>query len=49
MTDVEIYYEAIRKKWSHPSKPWHELHPQQQIMVVQSINLLLMVLNDTLQ
>jgi hypothetical protein len=44
MSDVEKYYEAVRKKWPTPTKPWAQLSVEQQQMVVHSINLLLHVL-----
>jgi hypothetical protein len=46
MTDVERYWEAIRAKWPQPTKPWHELHPMHQQMIMQSINQLLGVLHE---
>lgn len=45
MSEVEQYYEAARKKWPNPTRPWSKLNGQEQMMVVQSINLLLGVLN----
>jgi hypothetical protein len=44
MSDVEKYYEAIRKKWHSPTKPWAEISLEQQQMVIHSINMLLHVL-----
>jgi hypothetical protein len=44
MSDVEKYYESIRKKWQSPTKPWVELSLEQQQMVIHSINMLLHVL-----
>jgi hypothetical protein len=44
MSDVEKYYEAIRKKWPRPTKPWAELSVEQQQMLVYSINLLIQAL-----
>lgn len=44
MSYVEKYYEAIRIKYGSTRK-WSELHPQEQMMIVQSINILLDVLN----
>jgi len=29
MNEVQQFYEAIRKKWPKPTKPWEELHPQE--------------------
>jgi hypothetical protein len=42
--DVVDFYEAIRKKWPNPTRPWNELHPQEQMMLVQAINMILQVL-----
>lgn len=44
MSDVEKFYEAIRSKYGSTRK-WNELHPQEQMMVVQACNMLLDVLN----
>jgi len=44
MSDVEQFYEAIRKKWPQPSRPWNELHPQEQMILIQAINMILQVL-----
>lgn len=44
MSDVEKYYEAIRIKYGSTRK-FSELHPQDQYAIVQSINILLDVLN----
>lgn len=49
MSEVEIYWKQICDKVG-VNKPWSTLHPQEQMMIVQSINLLLQVLhrkNDT--
>ena len=45
MSDVEKYYEAIRIKYGSTRK-WNELHPQEQMLVLQSVNMLLQVLNN---
>ena len=44
MSDVEKYYEAIRKKWPTPTKPWEQLNAEQQHLVTLSINMMLHVL-----
>jgi len=44
MNEVQQFYEAIRKKWPVPTKPWEELHPQEQMMLIQAINIILQVL-----
>lgn len=46
MSDVEKYYEAIRKKWPTPTKPWEQLGVNEQLLVMQSINMLLQVLQQ---
>lgn len=46
MSDVERYWEAMRKKWSHPLPSYHQLDPIEQAMLIQSINTLLQVLNN---
>jgi len=44
MSDVELYYATMRKHFPQ-SRPWHELHPQEQMMLVQAINMTLQVLH----
>jgi len=46
MSDVEQYWEAIRKKWPAPTPSYHQLYPMEQMMLVQSINILLQILNN---
>lgn len=46
MSEVEQYWEALRKKWSHPTPSYNELDPMEQMMLVQSINILLQILNN---
>lgn len=43
-SDVEKFYEAIRAKYGN-SRSWNELHPQEQITIVQICNALLDILN----
>ena len=45
MSDVEKYWEAVRIKFGSTRK-WSELHPQEQMLVLQSVNMLLQVLNN---
>lgn len=45
MSDVEKYWNNIAVKASDPRR-WSDLAPQEQQMVIQSINLMLMVLNN---
>ncbi len=44
MSDVEKYWDAIRAKWPTPQPSWHELAPQKQIMIIQSLNMLIAVM-----
>ena len=44
MSDVEKYYKEMQKHFPN-SRPWHELHPQEQMMIVQAINMTLQVLS----
>ena len=46
MSDVEKYWEAIIAKWPSPVVAWHHLGPQDQMMVLQSINILINILNN---
>ena len=41
MSDVEKYWDAIRAKWPTPQPEWSKLDPQRQMMIIQSINLLI--------
>lgn len=44
--DVVDYWNAIRNKWPHKLPEFQELHPMHQMQVVQSINILLSVINQ---
>ena len=46
MSDVEKYWEAVRGKWPSPLPAFNQLSMQEQMMVIQSINILLQVLNN---
>jgi hypothetical protein len=46
MSEVEEYWKAIAKKWPHPLPSYHQLDPMEQMMLVQSINILLQILNN---
>ena len=46
MSDVEQYWEAIRKKWKTPLPEWKDLGMQRQQMVIHSINIMLQVLYE---
>jgi hypothetical protein len=43
MSDIEIYWQRIAKAWGD-NRSWNQLHPQEQIFVIQSVNMLLQVL-----
>lgn len=43
--NVEQYWQAISAK-AGDNRTWHQLPPQHQQMIVQSVNMLLMVLTD---
>lgn len=45
MSDVEVYWKQIAAKANDP-RTWQMLSGQEQQMIVQSINLILMVLNN---
>lgn len=44
MSDVELYWQKIAEKFGDTRK-WNELTRQQQDAVIQSVNILLAVLN----
>jgi hypothetical protein len=46
MNEVEQYWNAIAKIWPHPVPQYHQLDPMEQMMLVQSINILLQILNN---
>jgi len=46
VSDVEKFYAAAAAKFGS-TKKWHELQPQEQMMIVQGINLILQVLTRT--
>jgi hypothetical protein len=45
VSDVEKYWSAIATK-AGDNRQWQQLTPQEQHCIIQSINLLLMVLNN---
>lgn len=45
MSEIEIYWNAIRKKSPRPLPEFKDLQPMHQHMIIQSINLLLSVIN----
>ncbi len=44
MSNLEKFYSAMATKWGS-SRKWDDLHPQEQMMVVQAVNMLITVLN----
>jgi len=46
MSDVELYWNKIANSCGD-NRNWNELHPTEQIRVIQSINLLLSVVRAT--
>lgn len=46
MSDVERYWEAVGKRWGKPIPAFKDLHPQHQMQVIQSINILLHTLDE---
>jgi len=44
MSDVEQYYKKMQEYFPN-SRPWEQLHPQEQMMIVQAINMTLQVLS----
>lgn len=45
MSDVEKFFEAVAAKFG-VQKKYHELHPIQQMQLVQAINMILQVVMD---
>ena len=46
MSDVERFYYACAKQVQN-SRQWQELHPQEQIMLTQAINMIMQVVMNT--
>ena len=46
MSEVEQYWKSIADK-AGDTRSWHDLSPQHQHLIIQSINMLLFVLGDT--
>ena len=44
MSDVEVYWQTIATKANDP-RSWHQLSAPEQMAIIQSINLLLSVIN----
>lgn len=45
MSDVEKFFEAVAAKFG-VQKKYHELHPMEQIQLIQAINMILQVIRD---
>jgi hypothetical protein len=45
MSDVERFYTAVCAKWPSPQPPWNELHPQRQMIIVQSLQLMIQAMS----
>lgn len=45
MSDVEKFFDAIAAKFG-VQKKYHELHPMEQMQLVQAINMILQVVRD---
>jgi hypothetical protein len=45
MSDVEKFWEALRSKWGAPTRSFSQLDPMQQMMLIQSINQMIQLLN----
>lgn len=45
MSDVEKFFDAVAAKFG-VQKKYHELHPVQQMQLVQAINIILQVVHD---
>ena len=45
MSDVEKFFDAIAVKFG-VQKKYHELHPMEQMQLVQAINMILQVIRD---
>ena len=44
-SDVERFYEAVAKKFGVQRK-YHDLHPMEQMQLVQAVNVILQVVKD---
>lgn len=44
-SDVERFYETVAAKFG-VQKKYHELHPMEQMQLVQAINMILQVIRD---
>ena len=44
-SDVERFYDAVAKKFGVQRK-YHELHPMEQMQLVQAIHMILQVVHD---
>ena len=44
-SNVELFYDAVAKKFGVQRK-YHDLHPMEQMQLVQAINMILQVVRD---
>jgi hypothetical protein len=45
MSDIELYYKKMQEHFPN-SRPWSQLNPQEQMMIVQAINMTVQVLSS---
>lgn len=45
MSDVIKFWEGIRKHTNDP-REWNMLHPQEQVVIIQAINMILSVIDN---
>jgi hypothetical protein len=45
MSDVIKFWDAVRKHTNDP-REWSMLHPQEQAVIIQAINMILSVMNN---
>ena len=45
MSDVERFYESARKHFP-ASRPWNQLHVQEQMILIQAINMILSIFHE---
>jgi hypothetical protein len=45
--DVSIFWDRVRGKVPMATPPFHELHPQHQMLIIQSVNTIMNVLYES--
>ena len=45
MSDIEIFWKAIAAKFDN-RRDWGDLHPNEQLLIIQAVNMILQVLNN---